>query len=643
MPTQSFENGALVYSDVFSKRCFYDISNNLLTAQFDGTGSISKYAVVNKWDFIECYYNQMSVNGLPFDYYAEKRVEMCGRIQTVKAAFNGADITVRQFADSSTNALFTEFEVFAGDGDVVFENTVNFGLNITSWMKNFFSARFTAGNLSRLIFGTLGSEIKGHKKTEKSDDLLIIRNTVIENFYFDFAVTGNAEALESNHLYINQFASAITVPKGETKKLRIVLSAGTRKDFSYTDVAECIKDFDKYYAAAVKYIDDMPVPESCKTDFEKAYFRSLYNTAVSMYKEVGAFRGFIAGIVYQSPARTYYRDGYWTAISVLKNRPELVRNEVLTLAAGIDKDGKCPSAVKFNFKNWWGNHYDSPSFFAILLYDYVRMTGDKSILQEKAGGQTVLSAAVKVIEKLSEYSDDTGLLYKRGPYNRRDWCDNVFREGYVTYDEALYARALYALSRLTREYDEASSKAYFLRYEKVKAAINDILWDPELGYYVNYKNESYTEKNLSVDTVVTVLYSIAPRDRAASVLKNMERYLESKNNTEQKAGDFGVLSVYPFYKPNRSVVLKSSLPYYYHNGGDWPYLSAAYAYAKMMYGMEYKYPLTRWFEYNLGKLNFTPVEFFAPPHPDGSLLQGWSALGQLCYSYPDGDFFADRD
>lgn len=271
------------------------------------------------------------------------------------------------------------------------------------------------------------------------------------------------------------------------------------------------------------------------------------------------------------------------------------------------------------------------------------MTGDKSILQEKAGGQTVLSAAVKVIEKLSEYSDDTGLLYKRGPYNRRDWCDNVFREGYVTYDEALYARALYALSRLTREYDEASSKAYFLRYEKVKAAINDILWDPELGYYVNYKNESYTEKNLSVDTVVTVLYSIAPRDRAASVLKNMERYLESKNNTEQKAGDFGVLSVYPFYKPNRSVVLKSSLPYYYHNGGDWPYLSAAYAYAKMMYGMEYKYPLTRWFEYNLGKLNFTPVEFFAPPHPDGSLLQGWSALGQLCYSYPDGDFFADRD
>ena len=101
-----------------------------------------------------------------------------------------------------------------------------------------------------------------------------------------------------------------------------------------------------------------------------------------MYKEVGRFKGFIAGIVYQSPARTYYRDGYWTAISILKYRPDMVRNQILTLAAGINKDGKCPSAVKSNFKNWWGNHYDSPSFFAILLYDYVRLTGDLGIFTE---------------------------------------------------------------------------------------------------------------------------------------------------------------------------------------------------------------------------------------------------------------------
>ena len=643
MAKQSFDNGALVYEGDFHERCFYDISNNLLTAQFDGRGAVSKYAVVNKWDFIECYFNQMSVNGEPLDFYAPKRVVMTGRMQTAETTFGGAEIVVKQFADSATNALFTEFEVTAKEVDVRFENTVNFGLNITSWMKNFFSVRFTARNLMRLIFGTLCSEIKGHKKTEKRENMLVIRNTVIENFYFDFAVTGEAEALESNHLYINQFASSITVRKGETGRLRMVLSAGTRKDFSYCDAAECMENFDSSLAQAKEYIDKMPLPEKAESDFEKAYFRSLHNTAVSLYKEVGDFKGFIAGIVYQSPARTYYRDGYWTAISVLKDRPELVRNEVLTLAKGIDRDGKCPSAVKFNFRNWWGNHYDSPSFFAILLYDYVRLTGDKGILQERAGRNTVLESAVKVVEKLSEYADETGLLYKKGSYNRRDWCDNVFREGYVTYDEALYARALYALHKLLKESDPALSDRFFKRHKAVVKAINDILWDPELGYYVNYKNENYTEKNLSIDTVTTVLYGVATEERARSVLQNMERTLESKNNSLQKAGDFGVLSVYPFYKPDRSVVLKSSLPYYYHNGGDWPYLSAAYAYAKLMYGMEYQYPLTRWFEYNLAKGNFTPVEFFAPPHPDGSLLQGWSALGQLAYSYPEGDFFSDRD
>ena len=635
----SYADGALVYEGDFSKRTYYDISNNLLTAQFDGMGGISKYAVVNKWDFIDCYYNQMSVNGEPMDMYAPKKVTMCGRTQTVETAFNGAKIKITQFADPGTNAVFTEFEVKAEECDVVFSDTVNFGLNITSWMKNFFAVRFSAGTLARLLFGTLASEIAGHRKNEETKGRLVIRNTVIERFYFDFAVSVPAVALETNHLYTNQFNSSLSVKRGDTGRIRMVLSAGTRGDFSATDVARAFDDFDIHYKAACDYCDAIPVPDACKSEFEKSYFKSLYNCAVSMYKEVGRFKGFIAGIVYQSPARTYYRDGYWTAISILKYRPDMVRNQILTLAAGINKDGKCPSAVKSNFKNWWGNHYDSPSFFAILLYDYVRLTGDLGILTEKWRGMTILAAAMKVVNKLSEYEDETGLLFKGGPYNRRDWCDNVFREGYCTYDEALYARALYAVAWLLKKSNDSRCEEYFKKSEAVKKAINDILWDPELGYYVNYKNKDYTEKNLSIDTVTTVLFDIADPEKARSVLEKMEKLLESKNNPLQKAGDFGTLAVFPFYKPDSSVVLKSSLPYYYHNGGDWPYLSAAYAYAKLKYGMDHVYPLTRWFEYNVEKYNFTPVEFFSPTHPQGSLLQGWSALGQLAYAYPAGDFF----
>ncbi len=634
----SYKDGAIVATGNYHEPALYDVSNNLLMAEFDGTGAIAKYSVVNKWDFLECWYNQIFVNGAPLDAYARKKVTMIGKRMVIEVETKDARITVTQFAANTVNALFSEIAVQAKN-DVKIENTVNYGINFTSYLKNLFASRFNFSNVARLVFGTLNAEIGGHRKNYDRPGYLLITNNVIENFRFDIAVSTPAEALETTHLYTNQFTSALDLASGQSGTIRMVVSGYTAGDFSACDVGECFTHFDEYDKESSDYVKNLPLPESCKTEFEKAYFASTYNCALSMYKETGAFKGFLAGINYQSPARTYFRDGYWTALAVLKYRPELVRNEILTLARGIDKDGRCPSAVKYNFKNWWGDHYDSPSFYAILVYDYVRTTGDYGVLNEKWRGATVLDSVVKVIDKLSENCDETGLLNKSGTYNRRDWCDNVFRTGYCTYDEALYARALYAVSVLTRgKYDDVSAR-YADKFAKVKDAINTILWDTERGYYVNYKSGDYVEDNLSVDTVVTVLFGIASEERAKSVLGNMERYLESRNNHEQGAGDFGVLSVYPFYKNPRATVLKSSLPYYYHNGGDWPYWSAMYAYAKLAHGMDYSYPLTRWFEYNADKGNYTPVEFFAPPRADGSLLQGWSGAGAFVYSYSDGKFF----
>ena len=93
---------------------------------------------------------------------------------------------------------------------------------------------------------------------------------------------------------------------------------------------------------------------------------------------------------------------------------------------------------------------------------------------------------------------------------------------------------------------------------------------------------------------------------------------------EQRAGDFGVMCVYPFYSRVDGAKNKSSQPYYYHNGANWPYLCAMYAVAKRKYGMEYRYALESWFDYNVKRGNYTPVEFFSPPQKDGSLLQAWA-------------------
>ena len=144
------------------------------------------------------------------------------------------------------------------------------------------------------------------------------------------------------------------------------------------------------------------------------------------------------------------------------------------------------------------------------------------------------------------------------------------------------------------------------------------------GCYVNFKEENFTEKNLSVDTCFATLFGIADDARALRMLKNMERILETKNNTEQRAGDFGVMCVYPFYSRADGARNKSSQPYYYHNGANWPYLCAMYAAAKRKYGLEYHYALESWFDYNVKRGNYTPVEFFSPPQKDGSLLQAWA-------------------
>ena len=44
------------------------------------------------------------------------------------------------------------------------------------------------------------------------------------------------------------------------------------------------------------------------------------------------------------------------------------------------------------------------------------------------------------------------------------------------------------------------------------------------------------------------------------------------------------------------------------------------------FGIMVGYALESWFDYNVARGNYTPVEFFSPPQKDGSLLQAWSGV-----------------
>ena len=406
---------------------------------------------------------------------------------------------------------------------------------------------------------------------------------------------------------------------------------------------EMLSGFSAYRKQVEDEIRSVKIPPSAKTERDKALYVSSVFCALENYKTFGPFNGFCASSYTNAPVLTFFRDSYWTVLSMYKAYPHLIRNQILTLAHGIDESGNCSSSIAFDFlPRFHRNHYDSPCFFVLMVYDYVNRTGDRSILSETANGKTVYDYCFLVIDKLSEYEDRTGLIVKLGKYNNRDWADQINRTGYVTYVELLYARALFCLSRIAGTRDAALERKYLELSEQTKNAIDRLLWDDEKGYYVNYRDGDFIEDNLSVDTILAVLFRIADHDKTERILDNVSKLLETRNNRIKRLGDFGVLSVFPCYRGADRSFSRSQQPYCFHNGAAWPYWSALVAYAFLMNGRDYTYALTSSFVWNLKAGNYTPNACYSPLFSVKMPLHARSSDAAFVYDWQNGDFFDEN-
>jgi glycogen debranching enzyme len=153
------------------------------------------------------------------------------------------------------------------------------------------------------------------------------------------------------------------------------------------------------------------------------------------------------------------------------------------------------------------------------------------------------------------------------------------------------------------------------------------LWDEKLGYFVNYRRPEFTEKNLSVDTLVALYYHLLNENETQRILQAADRLLRASQNTEQPYGDYGLLCAYPIYSNPEDLFDKSASPFCYHNGADWPYWNGMLADVLL----ERHDPaaldvLTRWWVYGLEQGWLTPVEYYSPAYPVGGMLQGWSSM-----------------
>lgn len=416
--------------------------------------------------------------------------------------------------------------------------------------------------------------------------------------------------------------------------------------FSYTTEKYCTTLLSRFAAYKKQVVDEfrsVKIPASAKSEKERALYVSSIFCALENYREIGLFKGFSASGNREIPIRSFYRDAYWTALCLYGTHPDLIRNQILTLSHGIKDNGDCPSGVMADFNPRVRNYYDSPSFFVLLVYDYVNHTGDRSILDERVNGKSVYDLCLLVIDRLSGFEDKTGLIIKSGRYNKLDWADQINRPGYVTYVELLYARALFCLSRIVGTRDQTRARRYHEMYERTKNAINTLLWDDEKGYYVNYKDGDFIEDNLSVDTILAVLFGISDAASTARLLDNVSARLETRNNDHQKGGDYGVMSVYPFYRGADKCYNRSAEDYACQNGGVWPFWSALVAYAQRKNGRDCSYALTSSFGWSVKHGYYTPIEHYSPLGSVGAPLHAKSSVAAWVYDWQDRDFFKENE
>jgi hypothetical protein len=357
--------------------------------------------------------------------------------------------------------------------------------------------------------------------------------------------------------------------------------------------------------------------------------------------ERGGFAGLAAGLIYASPPRTYYRDGYWTLQLLLRLAPEAVAAEVELLAAGVRPDGEAPSAVilacpaagafeqnrlareamaavHWRPGEWWSDHFDSPLFLVLAVGDHAAAMGDDTLARR------CWPALRAVFRRYLRLRGPGDLPVK--PHNDRDWADNVYRGGLVAYDLGLWVGALDVLARLGARLDpelaaEATAEAVAARAAIARTLRRD-------GLYLDYlRADGWAETHLALDALTLLRFDAVPEADAAAMLDAAAARLESRHNPGQPYGDFGMLCVWPPFADHAALRAKSAFPFRYHNGGDWPWLDALYAAERLRRRLPgWRYPLTRWWEECLASGWAGAVEHYSIPYGRGSLLQGWSSL-----------------
>lgn len=321
-----------------------------------------------------------------------------------------------------------------------------------------------------------------------------------------------------------------------------------------------------------------------------------------------------AGPRYDTPARTYYRDSYWTSGLILMMDPTIVREQILLLATGIEANGSVPSALTVDANGLkvplWVDHHDSGPFFIMMVYDYIRWTGDQSILNVFVGQRSIFILMEDILTHLQSLDTNGNFLPEKPANSLQDWLDTIPRGGEVLYNEVLYYRALRNMVEMSELRDYSAHATVFHRYSLlVRHQINTLFWNEPKGYFFERCENGVCVDRLTNESSLAVMYEVIPANRRQRFLKSL-RQLET---------DWGVVNAIPAYV--------GFTPSQYQNMTDWPVLDGMNAGARLKYSnKDWYHPLTRWWTYfdSVRKEGEKLPEFISPTDLSGGRSQAWS-------------------
>ena len=260
------------------------------------------------------------------------------------------------------------------------------------------------------------------------------------------------------------------------------------------------------------------------------------------------------------------RDSFWTTWMHLVLWPSLEKRMIQESVWGQRPDGKLPTTLLPLIER--EDDIDINCYFILRGLRYVRFHKDDEF------GRLILPSLRKAADWLASRDID-GSDLPQGASFWYDWKDvsGVSGRKYSPYASMLYVAATRRLAEFCGEMgDRAAAETFHGRARRASALLNRSVADGGLWngrFYQQVWRDGRDSPQVLEDQVVGILFDIVDQKRARSVLNALKPNLTA----------WGVRETYP-YQPD-SFGYKGGD---YHNGGIWPWVNHAHAWALFKLG-----------------------------------------------------------